>query len=88
MLLEEAFGEQAKVYMGESVFLVHLRLRCPLSSDALCQALAKRGLLVFPIHKSSAVNDGTAHIALSCCEVSAERFADAVTLLKETASHI
>ncbi len=88
LLLEEAFGEQAKVYMGESVFLVHLRLRCPLSSDALCQELAKRGLLVFPIHKSSAANDSDAHIALSCCEVSTERFADAVMLLKETVAHI
>lgn len=82
-LLEEAFGDQAKVYMGESVFLVHLKLKCTLSSDELCQRAAEKGIMVFPIHKSSAANDSYAHIALSCCEVSMDHFADAVRLLKD-----
>ena len=86
-LLEEAFGNQAKVYMGESVFLVHLKLKCSMTSDELSQKAAESGILVFPIHKSSAANESYAHIALSCCEVSVDNFDDAVNLLKEVVMH-
>ena len=82
-LLEEAFGPQAKVYMGESVFLVHLKIKCSLTSDALRDRAAENGILVFSIHKESKKNEGYAHIALSCCEVPVEKFPDAVRLLKK-----
>ena len=82
-LLEEAFGPQAKVYMGESVFLVHLKIKCSLTSDALRDRAAENGILVFSIHKAGKKNEGYAHIALSCCEVPVEKFPDAVELLKK-----
>ena len=80
MLLEEAFGTQAEVYMGESVFLVHLKIKCALTSNELRDKAAANGLLVFPYHTGSK-NDGAAHIALSCCEVPVEKFPDAVKIL-------
>lgn len=80
-LLEEAFGNQAEVYMGESVFLVHLKLRCGMTGKELRDKAKERGLLVF--HKDSEKNKGYAHIALSCCEVPVESFPAAVALLKE-----
>lgn len=52
-LLEEALGTRAEVYMGESVFLVHLKIKCALTSDELRDKAAANGLLVFPIHKGS-----------------------------------
>lgn len=81
-LLEEAFGTQAQVYMGESVFLVHLKLKCDLTSDELCELAATNGILVFPIHKTGKKNESYAHIALSCCEVPVEKFPDAVRLIQ------
>lgn len=83
-LLEEAFGNQAEVSMGESVFLVHMKLRCSMTGKELCDKARERGLLVF--HKDSGKNEGYAHIALSCCEVPVESFPAAVALLKEIAS--
>lgn len=82
-LLEETFGPQAQVYMGESVFLVHLKLKCVLTSDELCDKAAANGILMFPIHKTGKKNEGYAHIALSCCEVPVEKFPEAVKLLRE-----
>lgn len=82
-LLEEAFGTQAQVYMGESVFLVHLKLKCDLTSDELCERAAANGILVFPIHKTGKKNESYAHIALSCCEVPVEKFPDAVRLIQK-----
>jgi len=85
-LLEEAFGPQAEIYMGESVFLVHLKIKCALTSDELREKAAENGILVFSIHKSGKKNDSYAHIALSCCEVPVEKFPDAVKILKELIS--
>ena len=82
-LLEKTFGSHAEVYMGESVFLVHLKIKCALTSDELCEKAAKNGVLVFPFHKDKKENDGFAHIALSCCEVPVEKFPDAVKRLYE-----
>ncbi len=83
LLLEETFGTQADVYMGESVFLVHLKIKCALTSEELCDMAAANGILVFPFHKEEKKADGYAHIALSCCEVPAEKFPDAVRILRE-----
>ena len=85
-LLEKAFGSRAQVYMGESVFLVHLKVKCSLTSDELCEQAAANGILVFPIHKTGKKNESYAHIALSCCEVPVEKFPDAVKLLREILS--
>lgn len=82
-LLEKAFGSRAEVYMGASVFLVHLKIKCALTSDELCHKAAQNGILVFPFHNGKKENDGFAHIALSCCEVPVEKFPDAVKLLYE-----
>lgn len=82
-LLEKAFGSQAQIYMGESVFLVHLKIKCSLSSDELREKAAEKGILVFAIHKAGKKNEGYAHIALSCCEVPVEKFPDAVKLMKD-----
>ncbi len=85
-LLEETFGAQAQVYMGESVFLVHLKIKCSLTSDELCDRAAANGILVFPIHKNNKKNEGYAHIVLSCCEVPVEKFPEAVRLIQKTLS--
>ncbi len=85
-LLEVAFGTRAQVFMGESVFLVHLKINCSLSSDELCDRAAADGILVFPIHKTGKKSEGYAHIALSCCEVPAEKFPDAVDRLRRVLS--
>ena len=69
--------------MGESVFLVHLKLKCDLTSDELCERAAANGILVFPIHKTGKKNESYAHIALSCCEVPVEKFPDAVRLIQK-----
>lgn len=81
MLLEEAFGKKAEVFMGESVFLVHLKLKCGMSGKELRDRAKEKGLLVF--HKTSEKNECYAHIALSCCEVPVNKFPEAVKLLQE-----
>lgn len=85
-LLEDAFGNQAEIYMGESVFLVHMKLKCSFTGNELRDRAKEKGLSVFSIHKASSLEKGYAHIALSCCEVPAECFPDAVRLLKEAVS--
>lgn len=84
-LLEKAFGNQAEIYMGESVFLVHLKLKCSLTGNELRDKAEKKGLSVFSIHNSDDDDKGYAHIALSCCEVPSECFSDAIKILKEVA---
>ena len=46
-LLEEAFGENAVVFMGESVFMVHIKLNCGLTSQELQKKAQENGILVF-----------------------------------------
>ena len=82
-LLEHTFKDQASVYMGESVFLVHLKIKCSLTANELHDKAAANGILVFPIHKRGKKEEAYAHIALSCCEVPAEQFPDAVKKLYE-----
>ncbi|MCD8037780.1 MAG: PLP-dependent aminotransferase family protein [Lachnospiraceae bacterium] len=78
-LLEQAFSARAEVSPGESVFLVQLRIKCNLDSRRLQELCKERGLLLF----ASDADDktGWARLALSCCEVPAEQFPDAVQLL-------
>ena len=80
--LEQTFKEQAEVYMGESVTLVHLRIKSDLSNQELKERAAKKGILVFASPKET---KEYAHIALSCCEVPVEEFHTAVSSLHEIA---
>lgn len=82
-LLEKAFPSQAEIYMGESVFLVHLRVKCGLSSLQLKERCREHGLLVFASDNVVAENQEWAHISLSCCEVSVDKFETAVNILRE-----
>lgn len=88
-LLEEAFGDNAAVSMGESVFLVHLKVMCRLTESALRERARRYGLKFFiagdrQAHSETSVStERTVHIALSCCEVPAEEFPEAVRRLKE-----
>ncbi|NDO49191.1 PLP-dependent aminotransferase family protein [Lachnospiraceae bacterium MD335] len=79
--LEHAFEKEASVYMGESVFLVHLKIQCRMNSMQLRDKAQSRGLSVFAFGGKE--EKGFAHIALSCCEVPITEFSDAVALLKE-----
>lgn len=79
-LLEKSFGKTAEISMGESVFLVHLKIKCGMSGLELKEKAKKRGMLVFASENNSL---NYAHIALSCCEVSMEEFPAAVALLKD-----
>lgn len=80
--LELAFGNRAKISMGESVFLVHLKLKSEMSNVEFRDKLQKKGILVFASPKET---KGYAHIALSCCELPIEDFPKAVALIKSVA---
>ena len=80
--LELAFGNRAKVFMGESVFLVHFLLKSDMTNMEFCQKLQKKGILAFASPKET---KGYAHIALSCCELPLTDFKDAVSLMKSVA---
>lgn len=82
--LEQAFGDKAEVSMGESVTLVHLKIKSPLSNQELKIRAQKEGILVFASPKET---KEYAHIALSCCEVPTEEFPKAVALLYKAAYH-
>jgi GntR family transcriptional regulator/MocR family aminotransferase len=77
-LLENALGHKAKVYMGESVFLVHLKVKCGMTSSELKDKLLKRGISVFAEEAKGKNNADYAHIALSCCEVGLDKLEGAV----------
>lgn len=81
MRLEQMFGDSASVFMGESVFLVHLKIKCNMTGAELREKARNRGLSVFA--SSGKEEEGYAHIALSCCEVPMTKFPDAVALLKD-----
>ena len=80
--LEAAFENRAKVSMGESVFLVHLKLKSDMSNVEFRDKLQKKGILVFASPKET---KGYAHIALSCCELPMDEFPKAVALIKSVA---
>ena len=80
--LEQTFKDQAEIYMGESVTLVHLRIKSNLSNQELKERAVKKGILVFASPKET---KEYAHIALSCCEVPTEEFHTAASLLHEIA---
>lgn len=79
--LEQVFGKSATVSMGESVFLVHLKVKCNITGIKLRDKAQSRGLMVFASNGNEEA--GYAHIALSCCEVPVTEFPDAVALLKD-----
>ena len=80
--LEAAFQNRATVSMGESVFLVHLKLKSDMTNVEFRDRLQKKGILVFASPKET---KGYAHIALSCCELPIEDFSKAVALIKSVA---
>lgn len=80
--LEQTFGDKAEVSMGESVTLVHLKVKSPLSNQELKIRAQKKGILVFASPKET---KEYAHIALSCCEVPTEDFPKAAVLLYQAA---
>lgn len=80
--LEAAFQNRATVSMGESVFLVHLKLKSDMTNVEFRDRLQKKGILVFASPKET---KGYAHIALSCCELPIEDFPKAVALIKSVA---
>lgn len=80
--LEAAFQNRATVSMGESVFLVHLKLKSDMTNVEFRDRLQKKGILVFASPKET---KGYAHIALSCCELPIADFSKAVALIKSVA---
>ena len=80
--LEQTFGDQAFVTMGESVTLVHLHIKSALTNQQFKEKAAKKGILVFASPKET---KEYAHIALSCCEVPTTDFHDAAILLHDIA---
>ena len=80
--LEAAFGNRAKISMGESVSMVHLKLRSNMSNTEFRDRLQKKGILVFA---SPQETKGYTHVALSCCELPLDDFPNAVSLIKSVA---
>ena len=77
-----AFGSRAKISMGESVSIVHLKLKSNMTNIEFRDKLQKKGILVFASPKET---KGYAHIALSCCELPTTDFPKAVSLIKSVA---
>jgi GntR family transcriptional regulator/MocR family aminotransferase len=77
-LLEASLGHRAKVYMGESVFLVHLKIKCGMTSSELRDRLLTQGISVFAEESKGKSGSEYAHIALSCCEVGLDKLEGAV----------
>jgi GntR family transcriptional regulator/MocR family aminotransferase len=77
-LLETSLGHRAKVYMGESVFLVHLKVKCGMTSSELRDRLLTQGISVFAEESKGKSGSDYAHIALSCCEVGLDKLEGAV----------
>jgi GntR family transcriptional regulator/MocR family aminotransferase len=80
-LLENTLGQKAKVYMGESVFLVHLKVKCGMTGNELKDKLLQAGVSVFAPLSKKQETGGVAHIALSCCEVPIDSLEDAVRII-------
>ena len=80
-LIEESFNNNALVNMGESVFLVHLKIKCDMTGQQLRKKLKDNGILVFAPESNEDIE--YAHIALSCCEISIDELPKAVNLLKK-----
>lgn len=78
--LEKKYGNDIKVSMGESVTLVHARIKSSLTNQEFVECAKKKGILVFA---APTTEKGYVHIALSCCEVPIHQFPDAVSLLYE-----
>lgn len=78
--LEKAFGNKAVVSMGESVFLVHVKIKSNLTNQEFREKAKHAGILVFASPKET---KEYAHIALSCSEVPVEEFPKAVELLRK-----
>lgn len=77
--LQNTFGNLATVTLGDSVFLVHLALKCPFTTNEVVEKAKKAGVLVFPgVNKK-----GYASIVFSCSEVPVDQFHDACLLLKK-----
>ncbi len=79
--LEQEFKKNAVVSLGESVFLVHIKVKCGMTGVQLREKALQHGLSVFAFGGKE--ETGYAHIALSCCEVPTAEFPNAVALLKE-----
>ncbi len=80
--LELAFGNRALVSMGESVFLVHLKVKSNMTNTEFRDKLQKKGIRVFASPRET---KGYAHVALSCCELPMDDFPKAVALIKSVA---
>ncbi len=78
--LKASFGDDAVISLGESVFLVHMKIKSDLTNEELQSKAKAAGIRVFASPKQEA---DYAHIALSCSEVPAEEYPKAVALLKE-----
>lgn len=77
--LEKAFGKNIEISMGDSVFLVHAKIKSSLTNQQILEKAKNAGMLIFV---DSNETDGYIHIALSCSEVTVEDFPKAVNLLK------
>lgn len=78
--LEKTFGSQIKVFMGESITLVHAKIKSSMTNEEFVESAKKKGILVFA---SPTEEKGYINIALSCCEVPVHQFKDAISILYE-----
>lgn len=78
--LQTCFLDLADVSLGESVFLVHIKLNMNISSKEAIEKAKKFGILLF---QASDDNSSPANLVLSCSEVNQESFSDACHLLKK-----
>ena len=78
--LEQAFGKNASISTGESVSMVHVKLKSNLSNQEFCKKALQYGIKLIP---SYIEEKEYAQIALSTCEVPSHKFSEAVSLLKQ-----
>lgn len=83
-ILEREFGKNADIFMGESVFLVHMRIKCGMDTDTLFKRLKDNGILVFACgDRNKRGADEYAHIAFSCSEVPTGELENAALMIRK-----
>lgn len=76
---EDIFGTDAECTVGESISILHVKLRCKLTNEEFVSLAYQHGIKVFP---SPLEENDFVNIALSSCEVPIEQFRNAIILLK------
>ena len=85
------FGEKARTHLGDAGFLVLMELDSPLTSAEIAGRAAQAGVAVRPVESVGSLlekqehhfQEGYPKLLLSCASMGAERYEEALEVLKE-----